>query len=72
MKRKLAEGLHVGPFWKRAFSKEEIFALYSNQVYLGQQVGFSQSTVLARAASAYFNKDVTNLTLPESAFFWRD
>src|SRR5438552_5003185 len=48
-------------------SKEEIFALYCNQVYLGQQSGFSING-FGEAASAYFNKDVTNLTLPESAF----
>src|SRR2546423_7965483 len=48
-------------------SKQEIFALYSNQVYLGQQSGFSING-FGEAASAYFNKDVTNLTLPESAF----
>src|SRR5438128_6604012 len=48
-------------------SKQEIFALYCNQVYLGQQSGFSING-FGEAASAYFNKDVTNLTLPESAF----
>ena len=48
-------------------SKQEIFALYANQVYLGQQSGFSING-FGEAASAYFNKDVTNLTLPESAF----
>src|SRR3977135_3436702 len=48
-------------------SKEQIFALYCNQVYLGQQSGFSING-FGEAAGAYFNKDVTNLTLPESAF----
>ena len=48
-------------------SKEQIFALYCNQVYLGQQAGFSING-FGEAAGAYFNKDVTNLTLPESAF----
>src|SRR5438876_10683685 len=48
-------------------SKEEIFALYCNQVYLGQQAGFSING-FGEAADAYFNKDVTNLTLSESAF----
>src|ERR1044072_7421455 len=47
--------------------KEQIFGLYCNQVYLGQQSGFSING-LGEAADAYFNKDVTNLTLPESAF----
>src|SRR5438132_5181663 len=48
-------------------SKEEIFALYCNQVYLGQQAGFSING-FGEASSAYFGKDVTNLTLPEAAF----
>ena len=48
-------------------SKEKIFELYCNQVYMGQQAGFSING-FGEAASAYFNKDVTNLTLPESAF----
>jgi penicillin-binding protein 1B len=48
-------------------SKEQIFALYCNQVYMGQQAGFSVNG-FGEAANAYFNKDVTNLTLPESAF----
>ena len=48
-------------------SKEQIFALYCNQVYMGQQAGFSING-FGEAASAYFNKDVTNLTLPEAAF----
>src|SRR2546429_5866960 len=48
-------------------SKQEVFALYCNQVYLGQQSGFSING-FGEAASAYFSKDVTNLTLPESAF----
>src|SRR5918911_385904 len=48
-------------------SKEKIFELYCNQVYMGQQAGFSING-FGEAASAYFNKDVTNLTLSESAF----
>ena len=48
-------------------SKEKIFELYCNQVYMGQQAGFSING-FGEASSAYFNKDVTNLTLAESAF----
>src|SRR6266481_1605720 len=66
MKRKLAEA-YMSVILETRLSKEEIFALYSNQVYLGQQSGFSING-FGEAASAYFNKDVTNLTLPESAF----
>src|SRR6202171_4781015 len=48
-------------------AKEQIFALYCNQVYLGQQAGFSING-FGEAAGAYFGKDVTNLTLPQAAF----
>src|ERR1044071_3015684 len=48
-------------------SKQKIFELYCNHVYMGQQAGFSING-FGEASSAYFNKDVTNLTLPESAF----
>src|SRR4029079_10442865 len=48
-------------------SKEQIFSLYANQVYLGQQSGFSING-FGEAAEPYFAKDVTNLTRPESAF----
>lgn len=48
-------------------SKQEIFALYANQIYLGQQSGVSIYGV-GEAASVYFGKDVSQLTLPEAAF----
>ncbi len=66
LKRKLAEA-YMSVILETRLSKEEIFALYCNQVYLGQQSGFSING-FGEASSAYFNKDVTNLTLPESAF----
>ena len=66
LKRKLAEA-YMSVILETRLSKEEIFALYCNQVYLGQQSGFSING-FGEAASAYFSKDVTNLTLPESAF----
>jgi penicillin-binding protein 1B len=47
--------------------KEKIFELYANQIYLGQQAGFSINGV-GEAANAYFGKDVTALNLSESAF----
>lgn len=47
-------------------TKEEIFTLYANQIYLGQQAGVSIYGV-GEAANVYFGKDVTALTLPESA-----
>ena len=48
-------------------SKEDIFALYANQIYLGQQQGVSIYGV-GEAANVYFGKDVSQLTLPEAAF----
>jgi penicillin-binding protein 1B len=66
LKRKVAEA-YMSVILETRLSKQEIFALYCNQVYLGQQSGFSING-FGEASSAYFNKDVTTLTLPESAF----
>lgn len=66
LKRKIAEA-YMSVILETRLSKEEIFALYCNQVYLGQQSGFSING-FGEASSAYFNKDVTTLTLPEAAF----
>ena len=48
-------------------SKEDIFTLYANQIYLGQQQGVSIYGV-GEAANVYFGKDVSQLTLGEAAF----
>ncbi len=48
-------------------SKEEIFTLYANQIYLGQNTGVSIYGV-GEASNIYFGKDVSALTLPEAAF----
>src|ERR1041385_4967051 len=66
LRRKIAEA-YMSVILETRLSKEQIFALYCNQVYLGQQSGFSING-FGEAADAYFNKDVTNLTLPEAAF----
>jgi penicillin-binding protein 1B len=65
-RRKLAEA-YMSVILETRLSKEQIFALYCNEVYLGQQSGFSINGV-GEAAEAYFNKDVTRLNLPEAAF----
>src|SRR5215510_3790247 len=65
-RRKVSEA-YMSIILETRLSKEKIFELYCNQVYMGQQSGFSING-FGEAASAYFNKDVTNLTLPESAF----
>jgi penicillin-binding protein 1B len=66
LRRKVAEA-YMSIILETRLSKEKIFELYANQVYLGQQAGFSING-FGEAADAYFNKDVTNLTLSESAF----
>ncbi len=47
---------------ERNFTKEQIFTLYANQIYLGQGVyGFEAGS------EYYFSKHARNLTLPEAA-----
>ena len=46
-----------------AMSKEHVLELYLNEIYLGQQ-----AYGVAAAATAYFNKTLDELTLPEDAF----
>ncbi|MEJ7710695.1 MAG: biosynthetic peptidoglycan transglycosylase [Pyrinomonadaceae bacterium] len=65
-RRKFAEA-YMSLILETRLSKEEIFALYCNEAYLGQRAGFSING-FGEAADSYFNKDVTSLTLPESAF----
>ncbi|HXT63394.1 MAG TPA: PBP1A family penicillin-binding protein [Pyrinomonadaceae bacterium] len=66
LKRKVAEA-YMSVILETRLSKQQIFALYCNQVYLGQQAGFSING-FGEASTAYFNKDVTSLNLQESAF----
>src|SRR5215210_906363 len=65
-RRKIAEA-YMSIIIETRLSKQQIFALYCNEVYLGQQAGFSING-FGEASNAYFNKDVTQLSLPESAF----
>lgn len=64
--RKLQE-MMIAVVLENKLSKEEIFQLYANEVYMGQSGSYSINGV-GEAAANYFNKDVINLTLPESAF----
>jgi penicillin-binding protein 1B len=66
LKRKLQE-MMIAVTLETKLSKEEIFQLYANEIYMGQSGSYSINGV-GEAASAYFNKDVVNLTLPEAAF----
>jgi len=65
LERKAAE-IFLALLLEQRLSKEQIFELYANQIYLGQRGSFSIYGV-GEAASAYFNKDVGSLTLPEAA-----
>lgn len=65
-RRKLAEAI-IAIQLERRFSKEKIFELYANEIYLGQRGSFSLHG-LAEGAQAYFGKDISQVTLPEAAF----
>ncbi|MDQ4120982.1 MAG: PBP1A family penicillin-binding protein [Acidobacteriota bacterium] len=62
-----AQEAYMSVILETRLPKEKIFELYANQIYLGQQAGFSINGV-GEAANAYFGKDVTALNLAESAF----
>ncbi len=64
-RRKSAE-LFIALLLERKLSKQEIFELYTNNIYEGQRGSFSING-LGEAAVAYFNKDIKSLTLPEAA-----
>jgi penicillin-binding protein 1B len=64
--RKITEA-YMSIILETRLDKKEIFTLYANQIYLGQQAGVSIYGV-GEAANIYFGKDVSQLTLPESAF----
>ncbi len=51
---------------ERRLSKEDIFALYCNEIYLGQRGAFAVRGV-KQAARVYFGKGLTDLSLAECA-----
>ncbi|MCU1285703.1 MAG: Penicillin-binding protein [Acidobacteriales bacterium] len=63
--RKLSE-MMIAIELEQRFSKKQIFEFYANQIYMGQRGSFTING-LGEAAQAYLNKDIKNLTLPESA-----
>ncbi|MFN0086492.1 MAG: PBP1A family penicillin-binding protein [Blastocatellia bacterium] len=63
--RKLAEA-YMSIILEQRLSKQEIMAMYCNQIYLGQRGGFSING-FGEAARAYFGKDISHLELHESA-----
>ena len=66
LRRKLAETF-VALQLERRFTKQQIFELYANEIYLGNRTSFSIHG-FGEAAQAYFGKDVRELTLGEAAF----
>ncbi|MGI8787394.1 MAG: transglycosylase domain-containing protein, partial [Pyrinomonadaceae bacterium] len=66
LSRKIKEA-YMSIILETRLTKEQIFTLYANQIYLGQQTGVSIYGV-QEASNAYFGKDVSQLTLPEAAF----
>jgi len=64
--RKLKEILMATELDER-FSKQQIFELYGNEVYLGNRGSFSIRG-FGEAAQAYFGKDIRELSLGEEAF----
>jgi penicillin-binding protein 1B len=65
-RRKLAEAMLSFELEQR-FSKQRIFEMYANEVYLGNRGSFGIRG-FAEASEAYFGKDTRQLTLPECAF----
>jgi len=65
-RRKLAEAM-VSLELEKRFSKQQIFELYANEVYLGNRGSFGIRG-FSEASVAYFGKDMRQLTLPECAF----
>src|SRR6202043_3895240 len=65
-RRKVKEILMAAEINER-FSKQQIFELYANDIYLGNRGSFSIRG-FGEAAQAYFGKDVRELSLGEAAF----
>src|SRR5215467_2368979 len=64
--RKLAEAL-ISLELEQRFTKQQIFELYANEVYLGNRSSFGIRG-FAEASVAYFGKDMRQLSLPEYAY----
>jgi len=65
LRRKYAEAMLAFTL-ERRLSKEDIFALYCNEIYLGQR-GVIAVRGVDQAARVYFGKELKDLSLPEAA-----
>jgi penicillin-binding protein 1B len=63
--RKLAE-MTIASVLEHRFTKEQILAIYVNQVSFGQRGSFNIDG-FGEASQAFFDKDIKNVTLPEAA-----
>ncbi|MBL8152311.1 MAG: transglycosylase domain-containing protein, partial [Blastocatellia bacterium] len=66
LKRKLSEAF-ISVLLETRLSKEQIFQMYCNEIYMGQDGSYSING-MGEAAKFYFNKDISTITLAESAF----
>jgi penicillin-binding protein 1B len=66
LRRKVAETI-VAMELEHRFTKQQIFELYANEIYLGNRGSFAIHG-FGEASLAYFNKDLREITLPEAAF----
>ena len=65
-RRKIAEAM-ISLELEQRFSKQQIFELYANEVYLGNRGSFG-SRGFSEASVAYFGKDLRQLSLAECAY----
>ncbi|HXN64468.1 MAG TPA: PBP1A family penicillin-binding protein [Candidatus Acidoferrales bacterium] len=65
-RRKVAETMVAFELDHR-FTKQQIFELYSNEIYIGNRGSFAIRG-FGEAAQAYFGKDIREVNLPEAAF----
>ena len=64
-RRKVSEAF-IAVILERRLTKQQIFVMYANEVYLGQRGSFAIHG-FAAGATAQFGKDLFELTLPEAA-----
>ena len=65
LQRKISEAL-IAVLLERRLTKEQIFTMYANEIYLGHRDSFAIHG-FAEAAKAYFGKELSDITLAEAA-----
>src|SRR5262245_50924554 len=65
IRRKITE-VFLSFLLEQRLTKQQILTMYANEVYMGQRGSFSING-FGEAATAYFGKDLSSLTLPEAA-----